>query len=72
MNLHASLAALFVSVALLTFCGWRESRPIEIGKPRHIPYVPLMIFCMAVILFVSAHIVSLLLGKPLPSQNLGF
>jgi ABC-type long-subunit fatty acid transport system fused permease/ATPase subunit len=64
-----TLIAFMVTLVVFLLCLWRERRPLEIGEVRMIPYVPIMLACLALLMAIAAHGIFLLTGFSIPGPN---
>jgi hypothetical protein len=65
MNLHTTYGLLVAIVALFVFCYWRDSRPVNIAKPRMLPYKLILMLLVVAFLATAAHAISLITGVPI-------
>ncbi len=45
--------------AFAAFCGWRASVPVDLAKPRLVPWIPLMLTAVVGALIMALHLVNL-------------
>jgi hypothetical protein len=69
MDLGTTVWAMSLAAAVFALCWLRERRPRAIGEVRLFPYIPVMMVCLVVVLVLTAHLVSLVTGKPIGSQG---
>jgi len=72
MDLLTTLSVLAFLGIIFLACRWRLQRPRELGEVSLVPYTGIMIICVVAFLALAAHAISLLTGKPLPAQGMGF
>ena len=64
MTLHMTYGVLVAIVALFALCYWRDSRPVDLAKPRLLPYKLILMLLVVAFLATAAHAISLLTGIP--------
>lgn len=64
MSLAETIGALALALVFFFACRWGENRPRHPGRPRMLPYIPMMMILMVAILGLIAHLVALLTGRP--------
>jgi hypothetical protein len=65
MNLHTTYGVLAAIVVLFVYCYWRDRQPVNLAKPRLLPYKLILMLLLVAFLAAAAHAVSLLTGTPI-------
>ena len=69
MNLNVTLAILLVEAVLFGLCYWQDRKPVNLGKPRLLPYRLFMLTLIVIFLATLAHAVALLTGQPVKPRG---
>lgn len=62
MDLSETVGALAALFLIFGFCLWQERRHRDMGDVKMLPYIPIMIVCMVMLLALGAHAVGLITG----------
>jgi hypothetical protein len=61
MSLSVTLAVMLLTLGVGALCAWRGAAPPNPHRgPRLVPYRFLMVLCGAIVLYLAAHVLSLL------------
>ena len=72
MSLNATIGLFVVELLLLGICIWQERKPVDLLKPRLLPYRLFMLILVVMSLATAAHIVALVTGNPvMPRRKMG-
>jgi hypothetical protein len=66
LGLTMTLTIVVLTMAMFAFANWRARQPAEPLKVRMINYHVVQIVCLVVLLYMLAHLVTLLTGRSLP------
>lgn len=69
MGLNATLVLFVCELLLFGFCYWKDRQPINIAKPRMLPYRFIMLVLVIVLLATLAHIIALVTGIPVVARR---
>ncbi len=65
MGLSVTLVLFACELLVFGFCYWQDRKPIDLAKPRLLPYRFIMMVLIIVMLTTLAHIVALVTGNPI-------
>ena len=72
MDLSVTYAFLAAELALFALCYMRDRKPINLAKPKLVPYKLIMLILIVILLATMAHIISMLTGQPVkPRSKMG-
>ena len=72
MNLNITLAIMAVEIALFVICYIQDRKPVNLAKPKLLPYKLIMMLLIVIFLATAAHVISLLTGQPVkPRSKMG-
>lgn len=69
MDLYTALGVLAAIVVLFVVCYIQDRKPVNLGKPRMLPYRLLMMILIVAFLTTAAHIISLLTGQQIKPRT---
>ncbi len=65
MGLNVTVALLVVQLIALGLCVWQDRKPINLAKPRLLPYRLISLILLVTVLATLAHLVALVTGNPI-------
>ncbi len=72
MDLNTSLGVMAATVVLFVICYIQDRKPVNVAKPRMLPYRLIMMVLIVAFLAIAAHVISLLTGQPVkPRSKIG-
>lgn len=69
MDLNTSLGVLAAIVVLFVICYLQDRKPVNVAKPRMLPYRLIMMVLVVAFLAIAAHVISLLTGQPIKPRT---
>jgi hypothetical protein len=72
MDLYTALGVMAATVVLFVICYIQDHKPVNVAKPRMLPYRLIMMVLIVAFLAMAAHVISLLTGQPIvPRKKIG-
>jgi hypothetical protein len=72
MDLNTSLGIMAATVVLFAICYIQDRKPVNVAKPRMLPYRLIMLLMIVAFLAIAAHVIGLLTGQPIvPRRKMG-
>lgn len=69
MDLNTSLGILAAIVVLFVISYLQDRKPVNVAKPRMLPYRLIMMVLVVAFLAIAAHVISLLTGHPITPRT---
>jgi hypothetical protein len=69
MTLELTFVLLAIEILLFAFCYWQDKKPVNLAKPRLLPYRIIMMFLIVMFLATLAHILSVVTGQPIKPRG---
>jgi len=69
MDLNTALGVMAVIVVLFVICYLQDRKPVNVAKPRMLPYRLLMMVLIVGFLAIAAHVISLLTGQQIKPRT---
>ncbi|MBY0510756.1 MAG: hypothetical protein K2P94_11485 [Rhodospirillaceae bacterium] len=72
MDLYTALGVMAATAVLFAVCYIQDHKPVDVAKPRMLPYRLIMMVLIVAFLAMAAHVISLLTGHPIvPRRKFG-
>jgi hypothetical protein len=69
MDLNTALGVMTVTVVLFVICYIQDRKPVNVAKPRMLPYRLIMMVLIVAFLAMAAHVISLLTGQQIKPRT---
>ncbi len=69
MDLNTALGVMAATVVLFGICYIQDRKPVNVAKPRMLPYRLIMMVLIVAFLAMAAHVISLLTGQQIKPRG---